>query len=372
MGQRIQQKEGKNMFIIKIVAFVLMFACIVIVHEWGHFIVAKKCDVLVHEFAVGMGPVIWAKQKGETRYTIRALPIGGFCSMEEELGSEDGPDEKKDEIAKPKACNPRGMSSKKPWQKFLIVVAGATMNFILAVVLLSIFIGYRGYSSNEIAKLEAGMPAQQAGLQIGDKIIAVNGKHVKLLSDLSEVVTKEPATYTLQIKRQNQVFDTQITTVYNKEAERSLFGFTTKAIHFNLWMDIKGGFLTAVMIIKMIFTTFVSLFTGGVAFKDLSGIVGVVDQSSKIWDASVQAGGMTYAVMDMVYLAALLSANLCIFNLLPIPALDGGRLVFIIIEMIRGKAIPPEKEGAVHFAGMVLLMLLTVVVFYNDIVRLVG
>lgn len=361
------------MLIVKIIAFVLMFACIVIVHEWGHFIVAKKCDVLVHEFAVGMGPVIWAKQKGETRYTIRAFPIGGFCSMEEELGpDQNNQDEINDEAPVLKKSNPRGMSSKKPWQKFLIVVAGAFMNFVLAVVLLSIFIGYRGYSSNEIAACEANMPAQQAGLQTGDKIIAVNGKEVKVLSDLSEVVTKEPADYTLKIKRQNQVFETQITTVYDQEAERSLFGFTTKAVHFNLWMNLKGGFLTTLMIIKMIFTTLVSLFTGGVAFKELSGIVGVVDQSSKIWDASMQAGGMVYAVMDMVYLAALLSANLCIFNLLPLPALDGGRLIFIIIEMIRGKAISPEKEGAVHFAGMVLLMLLTVMVFYNDIVRIVG
>lgn len=334
---------------------ILMFACIVIVHEWGHYITAKKCGVLVHEFAVGMGPVLWSTKKGETLYSIRLLPIGGFCSMEEEVGE---------------STNPRAMASKKPWQKLLIVSAGAIMNFVLACVLLSIVAGYQGYGSNEIASLEANMPAAMAGLKVGDRIIAIDDHKVTRLSDVTKVLEKEEKTYTLTIKRGSEIFKAPITSKWMPKEERARFGFAPTLIHFNLWENVKGGVIWACMIIIQVWKAFVDLFSGAIGMNQLSGIVGVVNQSAEIWDTSIQSGGLSIAILNMMIVASALSANLAVVNLFPLPALDGGRIVFVLIEMLRGKPISPEKEGAVHFIGFVLLMILTVVLIYNDFMRI--
>lgn len=334
---------------------ILMFACIVIVHEWGHYITAKKCGVLVHEFAVGMGPILWSTKKGETLYSIRLLPIGGFCSMEEEVGESN---------------NPRAMASKRPWQKLLIVSAGAIMNFVLACLLLSIVAGYQGYGSNEIASLEANMPAVMSGLKVGDRIIAIDEHKVSRLSDITKVLENKEKTYTLTIKRGNETFRTPITSKWMPKEERARFGFAPTLIHFNIWENIKGGVIWACLIIVQVWKAFVDLFTGAIGMNQLSGIVGVVNQSAEIWDTSMQSGGIGIAILNMMIVASALSANLAVVNLFPLPALDGGRIVFVLIEMLRGKPISPEKEGAVHFIGFVLLMILTVVLIYNDFMRI--
>lgn len=340
-----------------IVIFLLMFTVIVVAHEWGHYITAKKCGVLVHEFAVGMGPVLWSKQVGETLYSIRLLPIGGFCRMEEEVGE---------------STNPKAMASKKPWQKLMIVGAGAIMNFLLAWFLCSLLIGYRGIGTNVIDKVEPGTPAAEAGLMAGDKITSVDGMPVKLLSDVSSVLTSEVKTYQFTIMRDGQKREVAITSRLIGDETVPRFGFAAKLSHFNLWIDIKYGFLSMLSMIAMVWEGLVQLVTGAVGMDQMAGIVGVVDVGSQAWNSSMAIGGIQMAVMTMVRMAALLSANLGVMNLLPFPALDGGRIFFVLIEMIRGKAVPPEKEGAVHFIGMVLLMLLTVVVLYNDIMRLRG
>ncbi len=338
-----------------VIMLVLMFACVVILHEWGHFIMAKKNGVLVHEFAIGMGPKLWSIQKGETLYSIRLFPIGGFCSMEEEVGVSD---------------NPRAMSSKKPWQKFVIVVAGAIMNFILAWVLMSIVVGYIGYNSNTIATVQNDMPAATAGLVAGDQIISVNGIKVKKLADLSKEVSNSEQAYTFVVKRISGVKEEiQISTKMQEDGV-ARFGFTVERAHYNILDAVKTGFIAMIEMLKQIWGSLIQLVTGQVGMDQMAGIVGVVDQTSKQWDAGMEMGGFSMAIINLIYVGAIISANLGIFNLLPIPALDGGRLVFIIIEMIRGKAISAEKEGAVHFVGMVLLMLLTVVVLYNDLIRM--
>lgn len=343
--------------LLMIMIILLMFTVIVVAHEWGHYITAKKCGVLVHEFAVGMGPVVWSKQVGETLYAIRILPIGGFCRMEEEVGESN---------------NPRAMASKKPWQKLLILGAGAMMNFVLAWLLLSIFAGYVGTSTNIVKEVQAHTPAAEAGIQIKDRIIAINGHKIKDLSELQEYMTSEEADYTLTVKRGKETLEVPIATRKIKDDEAPRFGFIIQKNHFDIWYNIKTGFLAMIAVIKLVWDSLVGLVSGAVGFDQVAGIVGVVDAGSQVWDSSVQSGGIHLAIINMMYLAALLSANLGVMNLLPLPALDGGRIFFVLIEMIRGKAIPPEKEGAVHFVGMVLLMLLTVVVLYNDIMRLRG
>lgn len=343
--------------LLMVIIFLLMFTIIVVAHEWGHYITAKKCGVLVHEFAVGMGPVIWSKQAGETLYSIRLLPIGGFCRMEEEESENK---------------NPRAMSSKKPWQKLLIVSAGAIMNFLLAWVLSSLLVGYTGIGTNVVATVEANSPLTEAGIVAGDEIIAIDGIKIKNLSDVREMLTNESKVYTFSIKHDGEKKDVLVTSRILDDETSPRFGFTVKKSHFNIWQNIKMGFLYMISIIAMVWESLIGLISGAIGFDQMAGIVGVVDVGSKVWDSSMEAGGVNLAVMSMVQIAALLSANLGVMNLLPLPALDGGRIFFILIEMIRGKAIPPEKEGAVHFIGMVLLMLLTVVVLYNDIMRLRG
>lgn len=343
--------------LLMIVIILLMFTVIVVAHEWGHYITAKKCGVLVHEFAVGMGPMVWSKQVGETLYSIRLLPIGGFCRMEGEEGE---------------STNPRAMSSKRPWQKLIIVSAGAIMNFLLAWLLLAIFVGYRGTATNIIQDVQVNTPAAEAGLQTNDRILEINGNKIDHLGQLQNYMTSEEETYSLTIKRNQEVINVPIETQVLEEGGSPRFGFTIKMSHFNIWHNIKVGFMTMIAMIVMVWDSLVGLVSGAIGFDQMAGIVGVVDASSQVWDSSMQSGGVSYAIMNMVYLSSLLSANLGVMNLLPLPALDGGRIFFILIEMIRGKAIPPEKEGAVHFIGMVLLMLLTVVVLYNDIMRLRG
>ena len=343
--------------LLMVIIFLLMFTVIVVAHEWGHYITAKKCGVLVHEFAVGMGPILWSKQAGETLYSIRLFPIGGFCRMEEEEGE---------------SKNPRAMSSKKPWQKLLIVGAGAIMNFILAWVLASILVGYTGVGTNVVATIEPNSPMAESGIVVGDRIIAIDGNKIKNLSDVREMLTSEPKVYTFSIKHDGEKKDVIVTSRIMRDETSPRFGFTVEKSHFNIWQNIKMGFLYMISIIAMVWESLLGLISGAIGFDQMAGIVGVVDVGSKVWDSSMEVGGVNLAIMSMVQMAALLSANLGVVNLLPLPALDGGRIFFILIEMIRGKAIPPEKEGAVHFIGMILLMLLTVVVLYNDIMRLRG
>ena len=343
--------------LLMIVIILLMFTVIVVAHEWGHFITAKKCGILVHEFAVGMGPMLWSKQVGETQYSIRLLPIGGYCRMEEEVGE---------------AANPRGMASKKPWQKLLVVSAGAIMNFILAWVLLAGIVSYMGVSSNVIKEVEANTPAMEVGLQKCDRIIQIDGHKVGQLGDMQPYLEKEEKLYTLTVQRNGKKIEVPIQTRVLEQGKNPRFGFSVKLTHFNVLYNIKMGFILMVQVIKMVWDSLVGLISGAIGFDNVAGIVGVVDAGSQVWNNSMQTGGVQLAILNMVYLAALLSANLGVMNLLPIPALDGGRIFFVLVEMIRGKAIPAEKEGAVHFIGMILLMLLTVVVLYNDIMRLRG
>lgn len=341
---------------IKILMIVLMFALIVVVHEWGHFIAARLFKVRVNEFAVGMGPKLWSKQKGETLYSIRALPIGGFCSMEGENG------ESQDEGS---------MLSKKPWQKLIIFAAGAVMNFILALILFTFIVGYQGVSSNKVLNVEPGFPASQAGLEAGDRIIAINDSKVSNFEEIVRAFDAPDKPYTFTVEKAKGNIEELVISPKIMEDGSARFGFGADKEAVGFLTMIKEGFSTTIMVIKQTFDGFISLITGKVKLDQLAGIVGVVQISSQVWNEGIQVSLMA-AIVQMLSIAGILSANLGVFNLLPIPALDGGRMIFSFVEMIRRKPIDPEKEGMVHFVGIVLLMLLMVVVLYNDIVRVVG
>ena len=235
---------------------------------------------------------------------------------------------------------------------------------------MTVVVSYIGYSNNVIAEVQANMPVAEAGIIPGDEIISINDTKVKQLSDLSAVLKQEEATYQLGVKHVDGTIEVKTVSTRVQEDGVARFGFSVGRTHSNILYNLKMGFVNMIEMIKQIWSSLIQLVTGQVAMDQVAGIVGIVDQTSKQWNTGMEIGGLSYAIIQLIYVGAIISANLGVFNLLPIPALDGGRLVFIIIEMIRGKAISAEKEGAVHFVGMVLLMLLTVVVLYNDLVRM--
>lgn len=341
----------------KIGLILLIFTLIVMAHELGHFIVAKKNGVFVQEFAIGMGPKIFSKQKGETLYSVRILPIGGFCAMQEEFGE---------------SGDSRSLSSKTVWQRAGILLAGPIMNFLFAFVLMCIIVSAQGKPSNIIGSLEPGFPAQKAGMQVKDKIVMINGIKTKDMEDISRVLnTIGDETIIFTISRQGKEEDLNIKREYSEKDQRYLVGFTAEMVKGDIVDNISQGFKETINLVVMTIEGFKMIITRQVSVDQLSGPVGVISAGVQVWDEGLKQSTW-FAVQQMLFLGALISANLGVFNLLPFPALDGGRVLFLIIEGIRGKPIDSNKEAFVHFLGFVLLMLLMVIVLYNDITRNIG
>lgn len=330
----------------------LLFSVIVIVHELGHFLLAKKNGIIVSEFSLGMGPRILSKQIGTTRYSWKLLPLGGSCMM--------GEDET-DDLAE------GSFNSKSVWARMSVIVAGPVFNFILAFIFATILVLWIGYNPPVIGSFTEGFPAQESGLKVGDTITKMNDKPIYIWNEVSEYLQfHQGETVNVVYKRdgiQNQV------TIEPKQDEtgRYLLGIGgTQAQHVGILTSLKYGFYEVRYWINITLEGLKQLVTGAVGIDKMSGPVGIVSFVGTTYKESV-AIGWKVAVANLMQMVILLSANLGVFNLLPIPALDGGRLIFLVIEAIRGKRVPPEKEGFVHFAGFVLLMLLMVVVLFNDI-----
>ncbi len=323
---------------------IIMFCILIFIHEFGHFVVAKACGVKVNEFALGMGPAIFKKQKGETLYALRAIPIGGYCAMEGE--DEESEDE-------------RAFNNKKAWQKSLIVVAGAAMNFLLCVVILIGITIYSGAPTTTIGELTPDGTARAAGLKVGDEIVRIDDTDIDEWTDITAAIGDSTDKVTLKIIRDGQ--ELMITSEIMEQDGRLVIGILPERDH-GLLLGIKNGIKsTKTMTVTMV-DTFRMLFTGEVSVKELSGPVGIV----YVVNDTAKMG-----VLYLFYLTALISLNLAIVNMLPLPALDGGRLLMIIIRKITGKAITDEMEGKVHFIGIMLLFALMIYVTWNDILRFI-
>ena len=340
-----------------IIFAIIIFSLIIIFHELGHFLVAKKCDVKVNEFCLGLGPTLLHFTKGETTYSLKLLPFGGACMME-------GEDEESDDG--------RAFNKKTVWQRFAIVAAGPLFNFIMAYVLSVILIGAIGYDTPVITGVMDGYSAQEQGLQAGDTIVALNGYKVHFYQEVSVYSFFHPGedmkvTY-LRDGEKNTVV---ITPKYNKEDGRYLLGITGnyQREKGNVVDTLKYGIYEMKYQIYSTFQSLKMLFTGKLTVKDMSGPVGIVKTIGDTYDESVSSGAF-YVVMNMLNIAVLLSANLGVMNLLPFPALDWGRLVCFIVEAIRGKKRDENIEGRVHLVGFALLMGLMVIVMFNDIYKL--
>ncbi|MBQ9707701.1 MAG: RIP metalloprotease RseP [Firmicutes bacterium] len=328
-----------------IIYAIIIFCLLIFVHEFGHFFVAKACGIKVNEFAIGMGPAIFKKQRGETLYAVRVFPIGGYCAMEGE--DEESEDE-------------RAFNNKPAWQRALVLFAGAGMNFITCVVLIIIVYLVAGTATTTIGTVSDDSPAAMAGIQAEDKILEIDGHEITSWNDVAaSVPDEEGAEIIVKVERDGQVIELTSGVMYNEESQRYILGVTTKAEH-NPVTAVKQGVKGTGTMTVMMYKLLKQLITGEVSTKDLSGPVGIVYAVSD---------SVSYGFINVVYLAALLSLNLAVINLLPFPALDGGRLLFLAIRKITGKAVTDRMEGLVHFFGLMCLFALMIYVTFNDVLK---
>ncbi|HKM04700.1 MAG TPA: RIP metalloprotease RseP [Lachnospiraceae bacterium] len=348
----------------QIVLFLLIFGVIVTAHEFGHFLLAKANGITVVEFAVGMGPALFKFTKGGTKYVLRLLPIGGACMFE----GDDGLYEKKGDKGEQIGAFPNA----KVGARIATVIAGPLFNFILAFILSLFMVGSIGSDKPVLGDVMEGYPAEAAGMQSGDKIISMNGEKVYLYREVSLVsMMNEGENITIVYKRNGEKIKTIITPKYDEETDRFYIGFQGFGTYEkgNAIDIIKNAYFEVRYTIKMTYKSLFMLIKGQASVKELSGPVGIAQIVGEVYEEAASVS-FKAIVLNMLNIAILLSANIGVVNLLPLPALDGGRLVFMIIELFRGKPISAEKEGMVHFVGFVLLMLLMVFVMYNDISRL--
>lgn len=338
-----------------IIYFVLVLSVTIFIHELGHFIFAKKAGIYVYEFCIGMGPRIlkFKRKNDETEYGLRLFPIGGFCSMAGESVEVDD-----------KVPENRRLQSKTWLQKFLTVVAGVMFNFIFAIIIFFIVGLVSGYPNNDpiIKEVSKDTPAYVSGLQPGDEIVRVNGVKVNTIDRLMiEYQVGYGETLELDVKRGNQTLDIKVEPV--KVEEGYLYGFSLDdSIETGFIAAVKYAFGNFASLINQMAVIITYLFTGKLSLSSLSGPIGIYN----IVGESAEAG-----LINVIYLIGYLSINVGFINLLPIPAFDGGRILFLIIEKIIRKPIKPNVENMIHNIGFILLMILMIAITYNDIVRFI-
>lgn len=345
---------------VSIICFVLIFCVIVISHEFGHFIVAKKNGIRVVEFFIGMGPTLLSFEKGDTKYSLKLFPIGGACVFE----GEDGLETEKGELSE-------GAFPKAPvWVRFATVFAGPLFNFLTAYLMAIIIVGACGVTLPIIQSVSEDSGAMEAGLMAGDVIVEMNGSNIHLQDQVhfySFVNKGEPIEITYE--RSGEEYTTVVQPKFSETDNRYYMGITSgEFLDCSVPQVFKYAFHTMEYMVQYTVKSLSMLIQGQVSKDDVSGPVGIVKVVDETYDVAKEYGTSS-VVLSMINIALLLSVNLGIINLLPLPALDGGRLVFLLIEAVRRKPIPPEKEGMVHLAGMMALMVLMVLVLFNDITK---
>ena len=342
----------------KILLAIIIFSLIILFHELGHFLFAKKCGIKVNEFCLGLGPTIFHFGKGETVYSLKLFPFGGACIMEgEDYESDDG----------------RAFNNKTVWQRIQVVAAGPVFNFILAYALSVIYLAIAGYDAPIIGEVVEGSPAQEQGIQVGDEITKLNNYPVHFYSEVRLYNFFHPGeTVEVTYERDGEEYTTTITPAWHEDVNSYLMGMNgvgprQKADALDA---LAYGAYEVKYQVTVTFESLRMLVTGQLTLDDMSGPVGIVKTIGDAYERSAQ-DGMYYIVVNMIGIAILLSANLGVMNLLPIPALDGGRLVFLVIEGITRKRLSEDLEGKVNFVAFCLLMVLMVVVLVNDVRKIV-
>ncbi len=340
---------------------VVIFSAIVLFHELGHFLLAKRGGIEVIEFSLGLGPRLWSIKKGGTIYSLKALPFGGSCQMK----GEDMAD-----------VSPGSFAAAGIWTRISVIAAGPVFNFILAYVMAVVIIAMAGTDLPVILAVKDGYPAAEALMQAGDEIVSINGKRMHLYRDVISYVDEHqtelsagsevPITY----QRGGQLNTCYLRPIDNGNGKYVIGISGSAAYRTNVGVQaLRYGVYEVEYWIHAVFSGLHQMVTGRVTLNDVSGPVGVVDAIDETYQES-KSDGAYYIFLNMLNITVLLSANLGVMNLLPLPALDGGRLFFLLIELVRRKRVNPEWEGHIHLAGLMLLMLLMVVVMANDIYKL--
>lgn len=342
---------------VTLILFIILLGSIIFIHEGGHFLFAKLTGIYVYEFALGMGPKLFSFKKGETIYSLRAIPIGGFCQLAGEEGEEEN------------LPKDRTLQGKKPWQRFLVMFFGAGFNFISAILVLFFIALVFGSTSTEpiLSDVTKDTPAYEAGLRKGDEILEINNHDIWTIDDISLYITiADPNNKNVfKVKKSNG----DIKTYKIKPEKQKLDGEERYIYGISMEGEEKHGFLASLeytvvktgSLFKQMGVTLINLFTGNIKVSQLSGPVGIYEV------VGAQASG---GIASILYLFSFLSINVGFINLLPLPAFDGGHILFIIIEKIKGSPVKPETEAKFHAAGLILLMLLMIYVTFYDILRL--
>lgn len=348
--------------VLTVIIAVLFFSLIVIVHEFGHYITARMFKVKIHEFAVGMGPKIFSKEKNGIVYSLRAVPMGGFCAME---GEDSGSSEEEGALCK-----------KPPYQKLIILAAGAFMNILLGFLIVLIFLGMsvsqtKMISVPTVSKTVEGSDASKY-LKEGDRIIKVGNSNIHIVRDVNFAMQQNGnKAVDITVKRGKDKLSFNISpyeTEYENGEKGYIVGFETTAQKATVINVLREAFFDTVWMGKAVFLSLKMLISGQVGMNEMSGPVGVVSAMNQ---TARESGGGLVGILNLLYLGAFISVNIGIMNLLPFPALDGGRILFTLFEAVRRKPVPAEKEGFVHMIGFMLLIALMIFATWNDIMRLI-
>lgn len=344
-----------------IIIGILLFELIIFIHEFGHFFTAKLFGIQVNEFALGMGPKLFSFTKGETTYSLRAIPIGGFCAME-------GEDESSD--------NPRAFGNKAVWKRMIVIVAGAIMNVVLGLLFMLILVVQTPvFPSTTVGQFIENAPTAEQGLQAGDKFLSIDDYSVLNFKDISFALgTMKTDSPHVVVERNGEKTD-----LGNIKFGKEKLEDGTEVIQIDFYLTrIEKSFISVlsqtgeqtVSIVRMIWSSLVGMITGQYGLNDMAGPIGIASAISDVASAGLERSFLD-AFNNILSMMMIISVNLGIVNMLPIPALDGGRFFFLLIEAIRRKPIPAKYEGFIHGAGIVLLLLFMALVAFNDVWRLV-
>jgi len=352
--------------LLTIISFIIVLGILIFIHEFGHYITAKKVGIRVEEFALGFGPRLISWKKKETIYSIRGIPLGGFCKMTGEVPPDDLSEEER-EVYNDAREKGESFDQQSALKRFAVIFNGPLMNFMLAVVIFILIFSVYGIpvdstNSNVLGDVIPGQPAAEAGFKVGDRIIAINEQKVETWNDIANIIhNSEGKELVIRYIRNSETKETVVLPRYDESVDGGVIGISPELIREDVGFlqAVELGFVQSWYVFKLTIVGFVQMITGS-APADIGGpimIANMVGQAAKI------------GLNSLLNLMAIISVNLGIINLIPFPALDGGRLIFIIAEIIRGKPVDSRKEGFVHIIGFILLMILMVILIYRDLGR---
>lgn len=346
-----------------IIIAILAFGILIAGHEFGHFITAKLSGVKVNEFAIGMGPAIFKRQRGETLYSLRILPLGGYCAME-------GEDEAVDDE--------RAFTSQPAWKRVIILAAGSFMNLLIGfIAVLIIYSGAQGFAGNTVVELVDGFKYAENGIQVGDEIHSIDGHRVYYSDDFSTYMNRSDGTVDMVVIRGGEKVTLKgygLRPEYYTENGEQIYryGLAFDYEEATAWGKVKFSGYTTYNFVRMVWLSLSDLVGGRVGVNDMAGVVGIVDTINQVGEQSQTTAA---ALINIGYLCAFIAVNLAVMNMLPIPALDGGRIfaliVTVVIEKVTRKKLDPKIEGFVHAAGLVVLLGFMAYVMFNDVMRII-